>query len=205
VNKPPSSAQTPSASKTVSAKNNPSETEMADMYREWKSGAGHIVEHHIEEPDWLPLIADVEAVSCQLFDILLTEEGLAETSISLCWTNDAHMSQLNENFRGKESPTNVLSFPVDEEGDSGEDDLSILGDIALGREIILKEAEDGGITPHDHIIHLLAHGVLHLLGYDHEDDEDAKEMEACETRLLARVGIANPYDEVLIKSAQELA
>jgi probable rRNA maturation factor len=115
------------------------------------------------------------------------------------------MSQLNENFRGKESPTNVLSFPVDEEGDPGEDDLIILGDIALGREIILKEAEDGGITPHDHIIHLLVHGVLHLLGYDHEDDEDAKEMEACETRLLARVGIANPYDEVLIKSAQELA
>jgi probable rRNA maturation factor len=197
--------QTPSTSRAVSAKNNPSETEMGDMCFEWKSGAGHIVEHHIEEFDWLPLIAEVEAVSCQLFDILLTEEGLAETSISLCWTNDAHMSQLNENFRGKKTPTNVLSFSVDEEGDSGEDDLIILGDIALGLEIILKEAEDVDTTPHDHIIHLLVHGVLHLLGYDHEDDEDAKEMEACETRLLARVGIANPYDEVLIKSAQELA
>ena len=114
MNKPPSSAQTPSASKTVSAKNNPSETEMADMYREWKSGAGHIVEHHIEDPDWLPLIADVEAVSCQLFDILLTEEGLAETSISLCWTNDAHRRQINGSIRVSESTTTVESLQVDE-------------------------------------------------------------------------------------------
>ena len=109
MNKPPSSAQAPSTTKSVATENDTSETETGDAYREWQSGAGHIIEHHIEEPDWHLLIADVEAVSCQLFDILLTEEGLAETSISICWTNDAHMMQLNENFRGKESPTNVLS------------------------------------------------------------------------------------------------
>ena len=205
MNKPPSSAQAPSTTKSVATENDTSETETGDAYREWQSGAGHIIEHHIEEPDWHPLIADVEAVSCQLFDILLTEEGLAETSISICWTNDAHMMQLNENFRGKDSPTNVLSFPVDEEDGSGDDDLIILGDIALGRETILTEAEGGGITPHDHVIHLLIHAVLHLLGYDHEEDEDAEEMEVCETRLLARVGIENPYGEPLIKSVQEPA
>lgn len=100
--------------------------------------------------------------------------------------NDAEIQVLNKDYRGKDKPTNVLSFWT-------EDDDIYLGDIAISTETILRECEEQEKTPHDHMIHMLVHGFLHLLGYDHEDDGEAEEMEALEVDILKDLGIKNPY------------
>ncbi len=120
--------------------------------------------------------------------------------------DDARIATLNTEFRDKEVPTNVLSWPSEERGSdySGEapltpqagtpDDPTSLGDIALAYETCVREATDQGKQMVDHVTHLIVHGVLHLLGYDHIDDDDANLMEATEARILATLGLADPYD-----------
>lgn len=110
---------------------------------------------------------------------------IKDEHLSILLTNDDHIQQLNRDFRNKDKPTNVLSFP------DGEDDY--LGDIAVAFETIKREAEEQNKTIHHHFIHMLVHGVLHLKGYDHESDEEAEEMEALEIKILADMGIKNPY------------
>lgn len=110
------------------------------------------------------------------------------TEISLLFTDNAQIQDLNYTYRGKNIPTNVLSFPTD-----AKLPIPVLGDIALAFEVIEGEARDGGIAVEDHITHLLIHGYLHLQGLDHENDADAKAMEALEINALAGLGIANPY------------
>jgi probable rRNA maturation factor len=112
--------------------------------------------------------------------------------VSVLFTNDALMAELNERWRGKEGPTNVLSFPAaaSQFAASGS---APLGDIALGFETVTKEAAASDLTLADHISHLLVHGLLHLVGYDHDDDEEAAAMEALEVAILAKLGIADPY------------
>ncbi len=163
-------------------------------YHEWRSKAGHIIEHHIEDTEWRSFMAEIEEVSCQLVDKVLAEEGISQITLSICWTNDAHMATLNDTFRGKNTPTNVLSFPADNHDDR-KGEANALGDIAVARETVFKEAQESHTEISHHVIHLLIHGMLHLLGYDHINDEDAAEMETFETRLLSTVGIANPYEE----------
>lgn len=113
----------------------------------------------------------------------------AEVSIVLC--DDAFIRDLNRQWRGLDKPTNVLSFP------SGGDPASalILGDIAIAFETARREARDAGKTLRDHVAHLLAHGFLHLIGYDHVEDAEAQEMEALERDSLATLGIDDPYRE----------
>jgi probable rRNA maturation factor len=101
---------------------------------------------------------------------------------------DDEVHQLNRTYRGKDKPTNVLSFPT-----AGTTDSGLLGDVILAYETCADEAEQRGLTLSDHACHLALHGVLHLLGQDHEDDDDAATMEAMESRLLATVGIADPH------------
>ncbi len=108
---------------------------------------------------------------------------LAEISIVL--TDDLHIKKLNSEFRGKDSATNVLSF------ETGDDKL--LGDIVLSIDTLVREAEDLGISVHDHFTHLLIHGFLHLMGHDHIDDADADEMQLEEIDLLKQFDIDNPY------------
>ena len=105
--------------------------------------------------------------------------------------DDAFVQHLNKTWRGKDQPTNVLSFPA------GENTAGIdhLGDIVLALETITREAREQDKKPADHLTHLVVHGMLHLLGYDHEDDDEAEEMEALERRILAGLGIADPYAE----------
>ena len=111
--------------------------------------------------------------------------------VSLCLADDARLRALNLRWRGKDAPTNVLSFPSAVPDRSGEEPT--LGDIALAYETLKREAEDLDVPLADHYRHLVAHGFLHLIGYDHEKDEEAERMEALETRILARLGAADPY------------
>ena len=107
-------------------------------------------------------------------------------SLTIALADDKRVRALNARDRRKDKPTNVLSYP------SGERDF--LGDVVLARQTVWREAKSQGKTPADHVAHLIVHGTLHLLGYDHETSEaDAERMEALERRVLARLGIADPY------------
>jgi probable rRNA maturation factor len=107
---------------------------------------------------------------------------------------------LNAQWRGKDRPTNVLSFPLAEADqllDANVAELELLlGDIVLARGVCESEAADKSISVEQHAAHLLVHGTLHLLGYDHHDENQAADMEAREIRALQRLGIANPYQEL---------
>jgi probable rRNA maturation factor len=119
---------------------------------------------------------------------IAVREGAA---VSLCLADDARLRALNLRWRGMDKPTNVLSFPSAPRDRSGE--APTLGDIALAYETLKREAEELDVPLADHYRRLIAHGFLHLIGYDHQTDEEAERMEALETRILARVGAADPY------------
>ena len=106
--------------------------------------------------------------------------------IAILLTDDAEMQALNLKWRGNDAPTNVLSFPSG--GEQGH-----LGDVVLAYETVEGEAEQQNIAIADHAAHLVVHGMLHLLGYDHEQEDDAVKMETLETEILATLGIADPY------------
>lgn len=107
--------------------------------------------------------------------------------VALLLTDDAEMKTLNSQFRGKDAPTDVLAFPADVR------DAPFLGDIAIGYQISAADAVAGGKVLGDHLSHLVIHGYLHLVGFDHIEDADAKEMEDLERRALASLGITDPY------------
>ena len=117
--------------------------------------------------------------------------------ISLVLADDATVQDLNRTWRDKDAPTNVLSFPGldDDDPELPDDAPLLLGDVILAYETCAAEAERDGITIQDHLVHLVVHGMLHLLGYDHEAPDDAQEMEGLEVELLALLNIANPYKD----------
>src|SRR4029079_876543 len=118
--------------------------------------------------------------------------------ISVCLTSDDHVRALNAKWRGKDKPTNVLSFPMAEAYELQNENVAekelLLGDIILAHGVCESEAGEKGVSFEDHAAHLLVHGTLHLLGYDHLHGSDAAEMETREVRALARLGISNPYE-----------
>lgn len=114
--------------------------------------------------------------------------------VALLFTNDAAMAGINAEWRGKDGPTNVLSFPTPDDMPVPEGEPRPLGDIVLARGVIAREAAEQGKTLRDHTTHLIVHGTLHLLGFDHETDDEAEEMEALETRILKGLGISDPYE-----------
>jgi probable rRNA maturation factor len=115
----------------------------------------------------------------------------AGSELSLVFTDDAHIRRLNRRFRKKDSPTNVLSFPAPSA--AGERFGPILGDVVLARETVFREAAAEGLTIEAHVAHLVLHGFLHILGYDHADEAEATAMERLETAILGGLGIADPY------------
>ena len=114
--------------------------------------------------------------------------------ISLVFTGDDDIRTVNEAWRGQDKPTNVLSFPAFPLAPGGQPG-PMLGDIIMAEETLRREALDLGIPFDDHLTHLLVHGFLHLFGYDHMTDEEAAVMEGLETRILAEMGLADPYGE----------
>jgi probable rRNA maturation factor len=113
--------------------------------------------------------------------------GRAQRSLTVALADDKRVRALNKRDRKKDKPTNVLSYS------SGE--KIFLGDVVLARQTVWREAREQKKTPADHLIHLVVHGTLHLLGHDHEISEaDARRMEALERRILAKLGIADPYE-----------
>jgi len=136
----------------------------------------------------------------------LTGYAAFDADVSLLLTDDEQVQQLNKQWRGKDRPTNVLSFPMLDTGAlalasapaapaAGERQHSemMLGDIALAYETCAAEADDKRITLQRHVTHLIIHGALHLLGYDHIVDSDAETMERLEIKALASLGLPNPY------------
>ena len=118
--------------------------------------------------------------------------SLADSEVSVKLTSDAEVRELNRTWRGKDKPTNVLSFPMAQEHELA--DAPMLGDIVLAHGACAAEAAEKGVAIDSHAAHLVVHGTLHLLGYDHETgDDDADEMEEAERRSLASIGIADPY------------
>ena len=113
--------------------------------------------------------------------------------ITLLFADDATLKTLNHDWRGKNKPTNVLSFPANPNLKLPRGEPKPLGDIALGYETLVREADEAGKTLKAHTTHLIVHGVLHLLGFDHIDDADAAKMETKEIRILKKLGIADPY------------
>ncbi|WP_343345985.1 rRNA maturation RNase YbeY [Sphingomicrobium sp. XHP0239] len=120
-----------------------------------------------------------------------------EVEVSLAFTTDEEVHALNRQWRGKDKPTNVLSFPMaDADALAATDGPPLLlGDIALAHGVCSREAEEKQIALERHATHLVVHGMLHLLGYDHQDDPSAEDMEARETRALSRLGHPDPYGE----------
>ena len=126
-------------------------------------------------------------------EIADADAGDAELAIML--TDDAGIRTLNANWRNIDKPTNVLSFPaLQPTGDGSDDDAPrMLGDIAIAYETTRREADEEGKPFDHHLSHLAVHGFLHLVGYDHENDADAEDMESLERKILETLGIPDPY------------
>jgi probable rRNA maturation factor len=164
-----------------------------------------LVETVVEDARWegigLGPLAERASVAA-LSALGLRPNGFA---IGLLGCDDARIAALNADFRGKPQPTNVLSWPSEERGadtvgaapdlpEAGpEDDPYYLGDIAIAWETCVTEAAEQGKPVADHVTHLVVHAVLHLLGYDHIEDADAARMEGLEVRILASLGVSDPY------------
>jgi probable rRNA maturation factor len=159
-----------------------------DADGEWDSSSGW---------DELARAAATAAIAESAFPQLSSSERMVELSIRLA--GDAEVHALNSEWRGKDKPTNVLSFPMTEADDLADAGIPgpelMLGDIILARGICAAEAAEKAIPIESHAAHLMVHGTLHLLGYDHMDEDSAADMEAREVRALARMGIPDPYGD----------
>jgi rRNA maturation RNase YbeY len=157
------------------------------------------VSHHIllavHSKDWSQEQLDLQDLCTQLFE-MVTKSYHSIFEVSIVFTSNVEVQKLNATYRGKNKPTNVLSFPsglFKSEKEHQQVPAIPLGDVVLGYETVKQEATEQDIAFPDHLSHLLIHGFLHLLGYDHELNDDAEIMEALEIQHLKTLGIKNPY------------
>ncbi|OGN49389.1 MAG: rRNA maturation RNase YbeY [Caulobacterales bacterium RIFOXYB1_FULL_67_16] len=143
-----------------------------------------MIDIEIEAEAWTAALPEVAAVAERAAAAAL---GAVAGDVVVLLTDDEAVRALNARFRNRDKPTNVLSFPAPENA------APHLGDIVLAYGVCATEAEAQGKSLPDHLSHLVVHGVLHLLGRDHEDDAEAEEMEAEEREILAELGVADPY------------
>lgn len=154
----------------------------------------------VEDERWHEALPDHASLVAMSLDHILRNissfETAKEVELSITLTNDEQIQSLNRDYREKDKPTNVLSFPqIDWENDksAANDPLVMLGDVVIALETIQREANEQDKRLQDHFIHMLIHSVLHLCGYDHEDETDAETMENLEIQILSEMGIKNPY------------
>ncbi len=147
----------------------------------------------VECGDWTKTGVDVETLSRRAAEAALATEGpgLGHCELSIVLSDDDTVRDLNRKWRGRDSSTNVLAFPAGSPVADGQPRL--LGDVIVAFGVAKSEAVQDGIGLSDHLAHLVVHGTLHLLGYDHQEDSEAEAMEGLETRILAGMGIADPY------------
>lgn len=163
-----------------------------------------VVEALVEGGDWSGV--DVQALAARAVAAALAEVAVDAARVELCvlFTDDAAVARLNARFRGKPTPTNVLSWPAFDLRPSAPGQppptpplaplgLTPLGDVALAAETVAQEAQERNLALDAHAAHLVVHGVMHLLGYDHENDADAMVMQELERAALGRLGIGDPY------------
>lgn len=136
-------------------------------------------------------IAGLEALATRAAEAVLSGDRRSSTIV---FSNDAEVRTLNKEWRGQDKPTNVLSFPMTAGLTIPEGEEAPLGDLILAYETVAREASEQGKTLEAHTAHLIVHGILHLLGYDHEDDAEADAMEAKERDILDSLGFADPYE-----------
>ncbi len=150
-----------------------------------------MIEVEIEDDAWAAALpaatAIVNTAALAALRAGLPEAGAAEQDVVVLLTGDDAMAELNQGFRDKAGPTNVLSFPAPESA------RPHLGDVAVAYGVCSREARDQDKRLDHHLMHLVVHGVLHLVGYDHETDTEAEDMEALERRVLAGLGAPDPY------------
>lgn len=146
------------------------------------------IETIIDDDGWRRNLAGAASLADRVFEATRRREARLEGEAALLLTSDDALQALNARFRGKHEPTNVLSFPV------GAGAPGFLGDIALGYETCAREAAEKGVPLADHAAHLVAHGLLHLVGHDHIDDADAARMQRLEVEILDAIGVSNPYE-----------
>jgi len=149
----------------------------------FQGGAGIAVV--VEATGWLRLLPRAGRLARRAAAATLAEGGCADAGMTVLLTDDRVMRRLNHTHRGKDKPTNVLSFPG---GGPGH-----LGDLALALGVVAREARAAGRSPAAHVAHLVAHGTLHLLGHDHLAAGEARRMERAEARILHRLGLPNPW------------
>ena len=175
---------------------------------EWTSEAGALIEISIDPSSWhSPLVADLKKRGPVMLDHIALRLSLDPQMVSLLLCSDVDMRSMNFLHRGFDKSTNVLSFPAGDDFYPTDDMTEMndgIGDIAIAGETVMREATEAGIAAGDHLLHLFTHGFLHLLGYDHIDDQMADEMEALEIVLLGQMKIANPYlDDELALGTRE--
>lgn len=147
----------------------------------------------IEDDRWTAMMPDAEKQAALAIDSAYGEAGFdGPASLCLLLADDARLHALNRDFRGKDKPTNVLSFPMEGEVPPGA--VRTLGDIAVAYETVEREADEAHRPFLNHTLHLIVHGSLHLIGYTHEDAQEAERMESLEISALARLGIPTPYE-----------
>lgn len=146
-----------------------------------------MIDVEVEDQAWTAELPDAEALARRSAEATLASEGAVGEGVTLLLTDDAAVEALNARFRGQQKPTNVLSFPAPANPER------FLGDVALAHGVCAREALEQGKPLGHHLQHLVAHGVLHLLGYDHIGDAEASEMEGLERAILAGLGIPDPY------------
>lgn len=146
-----------------------------------------MIDIEIEDQAWAYTEAQAEALVLEAAEAALAASDFEGGGVTVLLTDDATVRDLNHRFRGKDQATNVLSFPAPENPERH------LGDVALAFGVCAREAEAQGKPLAHHLQHLVAHGVLHLVGYDHETDAEAEQMEGLERVILAGLGVPDPY------------
>ena len=151
----------------------------------------------VEDQDWASL-PGLQELAQSVVEAALAEAApdVAPCDVAVLFTDDGSIAEINAEWRGKDTPTNVLSFPMPDDMPVPVGEPRPLGDIVLALGVVTREAAEQGKTLRDHTAHLIVHGTLHLLGYDHENDGEAEEMEALERRILKGLGISDPYERV---------